>query len=51
MTYYCHPLLLYPRDYSRGIVAKFIFGGKDKAGDGAPDGLPLICRFSCPLVE
>jgi hypothetical protein len=23
-----------------------IFGGKDKTGDGAPEGLPLICRFS-----
>jgi hypothetical protein len=22
-----------------------MFGGKDKTGDGAPEGLPLICRF------
>jgi len=35
-------------------VAKFVFGGKDKAGDGAPEGLPLICRFSyliLPLLK
>jgi len=41
-----HSLRFSPRDYSRDVVAKFVFGGKDKAGDGAPEGLPLICRFS-----
>jgi hypothetical protein len=29
-----------------GVVAKFLFGGKEKTGDGAPEGLPLIFRFS-----
>jgi len=33
-------------DYSDGIVAKLIFGGKDKTGGGAPEGLPLNFRFS-----
>jgi len=23
-----------------------LFGGKDITGDGTPEGLPLICRFS-----
>jgi len=23
-----------------------LFGGKERTGDGAPEGLPLICRFS-----
>jgi len=23
-----------------------LFGGKDETGDGTPEGLPLICRFS-----
>ena len=26
-------------------MAKFVIGGKDKTGDGAPEGLPLNCRF------
>jgi len=49
-----HSLRFSPCDYSRGVVAKFVFGGKDKAGDGAPEGLPLICRFSyliLPLLK
>ena len=33
------------------LYAKFIFGGKELAGDGTPEGLPLNCRFSCPLVS
>jgi len=41
----CHFLHFYPHDYSRGVIAKLIFGGKDKMGDGAPAGLPLNCRF------
>jgi hypothetical protein len=40
-----HALQFYPRNYSRGIVAKLIFGGKDKTGNGIPEGLPLNCRF------
>jgi hypothetical protein len=24
----------------------YVFGGKEKTGDGTPEGLPLICRFS-----
>jgi hypothetical protein len=39
-------LQLYPRNYSRGVIAKLIFGGKEITGDGAPAGLPLNCRFS-----
>lgn len=27
-------LQFYPRNYSRGVIAKLIFGGKDKTGDG-----------------
>ena len=41
---------LCPRDYSGGVVAKFMFGGKDKTGDGTPEGLPLICRFFLALT-
>jgi hypothetical protein len=35
-----------PRDCSRGVAAGFIFGGKENTGDGTPEGLPLIFRFS-----
>jgi len=42
-----HPLQFYPRNYSRGVVAKLNFGGKGKTGDGSPAGLPLNCRFFC----
>jgi hypothetical protein len=28
-----------------GVVARLNFGGKDKTGDGSPEGLPLNCRF------
>jgi hypothetical protein len=28
------------------LVQSLLFGGKDKTGDGTPEGLPLICRFS-----
>ena len=27
------------------LITGFFFGGKDNTGDGAPEGLPLICRF------
>src|SRR5688572_8735098 len=36
------------------FVTGFFFGGKDDTGDGTPEGLPLICRFSYltqPLLE
>ncbi len=42
----CHPLQFCLYDCSHSLVVKFYFGGKDKAGDGAPEGLPLIYRFS-----
>jgi hypothetical protein len=42
----CHPLLLCPRDCSRGVVTKFLFRRERESGDGAPGGLPLNCRFS-----
>jgi hypothetical protein len=28
------------------LLQSCIFGGKDETGEGAPEGLPLICRFS-----
>ena len=46
MTYDRHSQHLCPRDCSRVFPAGFYFGGKDGTGDGAPEGLPLICRFS-----
>jgi hypothetical protein len=27
------------------LLQNLNFGGKEKTGDGAPEGLPLICRF------
>jgi len=43
---YYHSLHICPRNYLGGVVAKFIFGGKEITGDGTPEGLPLNCRFS-----
>jgi len=34
-----HPLLLCPRDCSRGVVAKFNFGGKEKRVMAHPKGV------------
>jgi hypothetical protein len=31
---------------ARCCLQSLIFGGKDETGDGAPEGLPLIVRFS-----
>jgi hypothetical protein len=46
MTEYCHFLFLCPRNCSHGVAAGFMFGGKENTGDGTPEGLPLIIRFS-----
>jgi hypothetical protein len=35
-----------PRNCSRGVAAGLMFGGKENTGDGPPEGLPLIFRFS-----
>jgi hypothetical protein len=55
MTYYYHiPQFCLPDRSGNFRYRIFFFGGKDDTGDGAPEGLPLICRFSyltLPLLE
>jgi len=43
LTISCNFACQIARQYS---LQDFFFGGKDDTGDGAPEGLPLICRFS-----
>ncbi len=43
---YATPCLFVRAITQAALQQGLIFGGKDKTGDGAPEGLPLICRFS-----